>query len=379
MPETGKCGNIIFCPSTKLFLLPAIMMHEFFTAAGEKSKIVIDKNMLPQAQEIGDDFCDFETAVQYFEDCDSIRSVCFHHDDTQFQALVRNLNMVRTVFPKKRNLVSFYPDGFGNAMHGKSYVERLSNVFSDEVTVDQYLSFGFVHKTTVKLAADRPIQTLSFSLLTDFFDRSVKIRKFCNLEKLSGVDLDECVMLAYRPWCTKTFHDGMYDFGNQQELAILYGSLIERAEKDHGRSLKVIFRADERYKRESDLVRRLLSSRFDVIDLDSFYSQALTLEPLVYFLIKTGQVSKMSMICLDSTSFQVPAFLVQNMGAGRLVGYLGAPKEDVYRMSGGEAFTKRKLGSKMSDFRERYRAFESDGIVESVTDLCNTFIRVGTT
>lgn len=377
--KKGGCGNIIFSTSRKLFHFPAIMMREFFSAAGEKSRIVTNDAKLPQIEGIAEHFGTFESAAQDLADCDSIRSICFHHNgERYFEQFVRNINQVFSEFPTKQKLISFYPDGFGNAMHGISFAEKLTGVFPDEVTIDHYLSFGFTHGTTAKLAAGRPIQPLDFSILTDFFDRSETIQKHCNLKELSGLSLDECVLVPYRPWCTTAFHNGVYDFGDTKELAVLYKNLIERAQQEHGRKVKVIFRGDERFGVESDLVRELLSRHFDVINLASLYSQELTLEPLIYFLIKTGVVRKMSMICLDSTSFQVPAFLVRNMGPDRLVGYMGAPMAELDGMTGGREFMNRKLRRKIADFRQRYKAFEADGIIASVIDLDDTFFQVRT-
>jgi hypothetical protein len=364
----------IFCPDSKLFLLPSIMLREHLLANGEEATIVCSVKLSTRLQDLAVPFItrlDFDTrAVSEGDDL-----IFFHHNsDAHYEFFKQYALELSRRF--NNFTVSFYPDGFGNAMHGRHFARRLAEEENVEVKTREYFSFGFHHRTTVKLAGADPT-LIDFLHLARFFDKNAAIGE---IVKGVAAALDperHIIVVPFRAWCTQSFQHGMYDFGSPEDLAKIYLDLTEQVAAKTDKPVQILFRPDERYKQESEITHKALAARYDLVNTAASFPSWLTLEPLLYLLFGAGHIREGSIICLDSTSFQAPAFLLAGVAPIHFTAYMGMEEARLEGYSGGPEFVERKLRKKIDEFADRYALLLEMGLITSLDKAAPSFLIAG--
>ena len=366
--------NVIILPPHKLFYLPSISIWTHYNSRNEPCVIIPGNKNFDEVKKLHPAFEVANKVREQVEEYDGVNFVVLQHSsERHFQNFVVWLEDFEKRVPPENVTVTFVPDGFGNTMIGPSYIKKLDETRGRSANVKEYLSFGFMDKSTENMAGMIPANCIDMSLLADEFDRNEDIKAMSNvrsLERLIGRDM---VFLPFRPWCTKRFQHGAYDFGSIQELSCLYGQLIAEAwREDNLKDPIVLYRPDERFDEESNEVREALSKSYEVLDTQDFYPQSLTIEPMLYYLFSMGFVRKASMVCLDSTSFQMMPFLLNKIPTVKFSALLGAKSERVLQMTKSSSFVSGRLRNKLHHFRGRYATMLNDGYIQEHTIIDET-------
>lgn len=350
----SNVNNVIFFPGQRYFVLPIILISNYYEEKGENVKVVCSSNEKKMFQEYG-----YENTIVNMNEsiCSGERNLVFFQHNTS-GALNFFLRTLESVSNKQLVKVSLMPDGLGNSMYGECFLEIATRKFDCLFELRDVFSFGFVHSTVAKNFESKKIVCLSLKTLHANFKKVMQSQGFTKL-KSELANVESIILLPYRPWCTKSFHGGVYDFGDASDLARIYSetlrSLVKKYELDNS---LVLFRGDERYPNESMQVFEQLE--FDnKINLSLYLSEKITLEPLLHFL--TNDInSVLSVVSLDSTTFQSIPLIKDDTIDKKIIGFLGCPRDLLEYSVESRAFFETKLKGKINDFFHRFKDIGKD-------------------
>lgn len=367
--------NVLILPSQKLFYLPAVAIYEHYRSQGEHCVIVISEKVVDEARGIHPGFEKIHDVWAHLDGAEEINLVALQHNsEIHFKTLKSWMTKINKLSSSIDLTVTLIPDGFGNKFNGNPLPARIE-AEGQSIKIRQYLSFGFTHESISMMKPAAECVQIDLDVLADFFDRSEAIKKMSNLDAFSGLKDRDCIIVPFRPWCTKKFQNGKYDFGSIAELSDLYLKQSKRAEEQLKLENPIlVFRPDERFLDESAEVYACLSRHYEAMNTGEIYPQALTLEPLVYYLVSHNFISNACMLCLDSTSFQTVPFLLNGRDNIKLSAFMGAAHSEVGDMTGGEKFLETKLRPKLNDFAERYTKLKADGFIDQIEILDDVHI-----
>lgn len=368
--------NYIIFPGAKYFVLPCLMIKSFYESMGESCYIVLVDKQRDYFNIYGVDKSFLLTECQiHFSEGNNY--IFFHHGT---ESIIKRAELFINKIPIDISYtVSFMPDALGNAMHGKSYLEVINNIKKrneKHKVIKDIFSFGFIHSTTLNKFEDEEIINLSYDYMMKIFD-DLKENDLVGKDLKSAIKSKNIIFIPYRPWCTKKFHGGVYDFGSPEELAEIYNKLIESILKENNyEECQIIYRGDSRFKKESQVV-------FDKIDhlnkvsIDKLMSDKITLEPFIYYLMKIIDAdSNLWFLTLDSTTFQAVPFLNKEKNNGNIYSLFGCPSEYLREIDGGFDFNAKKLRGKINDFYNRYKLFLENDLVTEVEKIEDGFLKV---
>ena len=356
--------NYIVCPSSKLFVLPALAIKSFLEDERNEKAFIIASGEAAQIMErlglgVNDDSCLYSTKSPH------VNLVVVQHNSVgtwkRFERLVTGFLDANN---EERLTVSFWPDGLGNASWGERLDRKYLSEHGVKIKFREFYSFGFIHTSTARLTNKDAIQLIDYKNLTPIFEENPCIRAILDRASATLQGAAPICVLPFRPWCTAEFHGGVYNFGSLEGLARIYSELVGEIENCNGGEVSIVFRPDDRFPAESRCVQDLLQTDRELIDLSGFYPQWLTLEPLLYELYRTGRAARTSMVCLDSTSFQAAPFISD--GRHPMQAVIGAKYQTVAAQNGGVDFMTSKLLGKVRDFYRRYHGFMEEGRVKRI-------------
>jgi len=365
----------IFAPGAKQFILPCVVLYRWYRRTKSDITIVTNTTNADYYRKLG---C-IAVTDQIFQEllpdeCDEY--VFFKHNAVgQFNKFCKVVAHFHASILSKKVKVSFFPDGFGNAMWGKNYISDYCDeeqISKNMIEVINVFSFGFIHTSTLRQYDASVITVVDYSYLTELIENCQFLKDIC-IQTLINVDqFTSIVLVPFRPWCTDGFHGGVYDFGDQTVLANIYCNLIE----NHVTTDKkmVFFRGDERFPNESSFVFDELNKSYDCLEIDTVkYPKWLTLEPLLYFMITKFQ--HISIVNLDSTTFQIVPFLINRLDSHcKVSGLIGCENSILSQNSVPDTFKDSKLKVKIKDFKNRYSTFDfQDNTTLSLNEIDDTF------
>jgi hypothetical protein len=247
----------------------------------------------------------------------------------------------------------FMPEGFGNAMWGERFTDRLALEPFDlsKVRLTQTISYGFKQYYIEKKFPDAKKIVLNYSTVVRAINSSGA------LTKLTSKALDQLkpkfdiLFIPFRPWCTDSFHKGMYSFGDSDTLSrITINMLLDSGISGQDR---IYFRPDIRFSPESDYLLQKLNERFSSIQIDSeIYPEWLSLEPLFNSLLNHSEVFSITILNYDSTTAIPAIFLAAESKIRRFRAIFGCKRKLLEDTEGGIEFYNRKLKPKITMFRE---------------------------
>ena len=370
--------NIIFPPSGKHFLLPALMIKNYYKALGNRCYICASGDVYRGLKELKED-CLLDANLfdpKQFVGQGSINAVFWYHNTDYAISIFKSVSSKLASFCSDF-FISFFPDGFGNAMWGGA-LRKECEASGLSAAVRSIFAFGFVHETTKKVFFDLEdrIQVLSFSLLLDVCKNYMGLSSYiASIGSVFNVSRP-AVLVPYRPWCSSDFHGGIYDFGAELDLSRVYSQLY----RIFGATESVFY-----YRGFDDAHSSRVFNHIDNIDakvsLDGLFPSWLTLDPILVWLISTMQGS-LQLITLDSTTFQIVPFLRAALAerdlptAPTVEALIGCPESLFDEIFGASDFLHRKLRGKIADFRVRYEGFRRVGLVSELQSIDSSCFRV---
>lgn len=358
--------NIIFCPNAKYFALPVIMIYEHYSALQEESLIVANAELLSSIKSYGNFYSQDISSFDFNIIDSSSNLIFFCHNTNTNKEFFR-----KTITEAQKNShqfkVSYMPDGLGNSMLGGDYIGDAKEYSTASIELRDVFSFGFIHYSTASQHPKEKIVCLSYKLFEKYLDQ----RYFENLFEpiLNSMNSYAAIIfIPYRPWCTKKFHGGVYDFGSTKELSEIYTELItEISIRYRLNNYLVLYRGDSRFAQESLETYNQIQAP-NKIRLDPLIPKDITLEPFIYKSIKKIK-SNFHFITLDSTTFQCIPFM--NFSAeNKLISCdFGCPQKILFNKNGGQDFHNRKLKGKIKDFSDRYSSFKQAGLISNIENI----------
>jgi hypothetical protein len=352
--------NYIFVPDIKYFVLPCIMLKNWFEKQEKDAVLIVKKGLEGTFNQLDINFISL-SSFNEIKVLENDHFIFLHHGIEQVY------NFFESIISQSKYTeinVSFLPDGLGNAMWGTSFIDRYNNTSNKiKVNLIHAFNFGFEHGSAIKKFGQ--VTTVDYSYLTDFLDSNSYLIELCS-KVIKEMNLSEHnVILPYRPWCTKSFHDGIYDIGDNKYLAEIYLKQLDLIGTDKVES-KVYFRGDSRFNSECKEVLSTINSSVSCTEIGASYPSWLTLEPLIYFLLK--QNKSYNFITLDSTTFQAIPFLNKS-NQSEVTAVIGCPYSllDINPIT--IEFTKKKLNNKIKDFKQRYELFDKIGFPLTINTI----------
>jgi hypothetical protein len=348
------------------------MVKKWFEEKGEKADLVVPTGMQSSFEKLSVEFIT-STEFNKREHEEKDNYIFFHHGNEGTYNFF--IDIVTGVVKKSENKnlnVSFLPDGLGNTMWGESFIDRYNAKNSESSVKLLYaFGFGFEHETTLKKFGS--VTNVEYSYLTDFLDTNKYLVELCE-NVINEMDLgDSNVILPYRPWCTSSFHGGVYDIGDNKYLANIYLELLKIISISNEQP-KVFFRGDTRYPVDCGEIFKAINDSIPCSEIGSDYPTWLTLEPLMYFLLNKNKVY--NFLVLDSTTFQAVPFLMNN-SQSEVAAVIGCPTTLLSLSPVGGEFINRKLKYKINDFKNRFELFNSTVPLEINTiDSCCFSVKI---
>ena len=330
-------NTYIFAPPNKTSIWPTILISEFLNTNGYLCRIVSHKNNLHAYNQLG---LDVITINDFYSRDESLISelIFMQHNSTWvfdfFEEVVGSITETEEI------KISFYPDGLGNATWGESFLEKSEKV---GLQFGRFYSFGFVDRTTSLLFSSEQIEVINYSHLCRFFENNTFLNSLFDSIQPSLIQ-DESFFIAYRPWCTQSFHGGGYSFGNgASSLLKIYTKIIKlvKEEEQISDEIGIYFRGDNQYVDDCAFLAESFKHNNILFNLDDVYVDYLTLDPLIYFLIREGY--KLKFISLDSTTFITVPFFVEHLQTQSVEAYFGCDVSCLEALDGGKEFYNKKL------------------------------------
>lgn len=303
----------IFIPWGKTFIPPVLMVCSYYQEKGIEPVFIAHESHFAALSFLQLPFISFDK----FDGLHSIEQgarLLFIDDLNDFsfgnfsRAIFRNL----WEYTDEPYTIDLMPDALSNVTTAVGCLDKFREIYKDRFNfkVGNFFTFGFVHHTVTEKFSTDNIVNLSYLSLINLFENSIFLNAITKNIIANFSNYSNIIFIPYRPWCTETFWSGSYSFGNAHDLIELYDQLIKDAvrDKDIDKCI-LVFRGDERFLVESKCIYDAISFKNKLM-LDNFnYPYFFSLEPLIYFLLKTYQGS-IHAIALDSSTFDlVPYFL----------------------------------------------------------------------
>lgn len=139
-------NNIIFFPGPRYFVLPIILISNFYEEKGENVTVVCSSNEKRMFQEYSyENTADNMDESVFSGECNL---VFFQHNTNG--ALNFFLRTLGSVSNQQLVKISLMPDGLGNSMYGECFLEIANRKFDRLFELRDVFSFGFVHSTIAK-------------------------------------------------------------------------------------------------------------------------------------------------------------------------------------------------------------------------------------
>jgi hypothetical protein len=303
----------IFIPWGKTFIPPILIVSSYYQEKGIEPVFIAREPHFAALSFLQIPFISFDE----FDGLHSMEKgsrLLFIDDLNDFsfgnfsRAIFRNL----WEYTNEPYTIDLMPDALSNVTTDVGVLDKFRETYKGRfnLKLGNFFTYGFVHHTVSDKYSTDNIINLSYSRLVNIFENSIFLTAISKniISKLSNYS--NIIFIPYRPWCTETFWLGKYSFGDVHDLIGLYDQLIEDIVRDKNiDKCLLLFRGDERFIAESKSVYDGISFKNKLILDDFDYPYSLSLEPLIYFLLKTYQGS-IHGIALDSSTFDlIPYFL----------------------------------------------------------------------
>jgi hypothetical protein len=343
--------HFIFAPPVKTDTITCMSIMHWLQLEAKKTTLVIKKGYSEFYESVN---------IPYISESDFRKkpiegeiSIYFLHATSFYQYFKTNLSILLNNKNITKINLNFFPEGFGNAMWGEKFTDRIEKDFEivDKIHLDKIISYGFKQNYIDKKFPTAKKLIINYEHIISAME-SNKILMEIVSKALNSLDLKkELIIIPFRPWCTKSFHGGMYNFGSRDEFNELVVQLLSRIEINP--KSKILFRSDSRYKKESSYLFDFLSETFDTQEItDDIFPSWVSLEPLFHGIINNKKVESVKVINFDSTTSIPLVFQSALSSINSLLISFGCPKSILSGIKGGEDFYDRKLRSKIKMFTE---------------------------
>lgn len=359
--------HYIFVPPVKTDTVTCMSLYSWLCKSEKNVELIVKKEYSTFFSNLNIPFTS-EAEFRKRTNFESELIVYFLHANSFYQYFKDNISFMVANNQIDKILVNFIPEGFGNAMWGESFIDRI-NVdlveaeYKDKIKLYQTISYGFKQSYIDNKFPSAEKVVLNYEEVVNAIRENQTLQSIIEKAIRSLKLHKNLLFIPYRPWCTEKFHGGMYNFGTQEHLSEIVLRLVEIL--DVPEDSLVLFRPDFRYPTESSHLLTKLSKAFETIELSSeIYPDWISLEPLFQGLLDSEIVSVLNIVNLDSTTAIPIMFQSDFSSIDKLNILYGCPLRLLKYVDGGEDFYNRKLKGKIRMFSNHFKplAFERNKI-----------------